>query len=142
MLVKVGKTYYNGEERPVYLLQGNATQDGEDAPINGKDHGKVSVAAVTNPDGSTVYVTVNGWRNRAIEVSAVRKLDSVLAVGVLKKRTWKEKDYWDLDADFLCISGAGISFRSPSAHMGRPYSPDVSADDFEELPDATDDLPF
>lgn len=143
MLVKVGKTYYNGEERSVYLLQGNATKDGEYAPVNGKDHGKVSVAAATTQDGSTIFVTVNGWRNRAEEAAAVQKMDSVLAIGVLKKRTWNERDYWDLDADFLCVSGAGLSpSHEPYPHMGKPYSPDVSADGFEELPDTGDDLPF
>jgi len=141
MLVKLGKTYYNGEERPLYLVQGNATRDGEDAPVKGKEHGKVSVAALQTADGGTIFVTINGWRGRAAEVSAVRKMDSVLAIGVLKKREYNDNFYYDLDADFISISGVGGGRRSGGGGFGgSPALPDAS--DFTEMPDDDGELPF
>lgn len=136
-LTKIGKTYYNGEERPVYLLQGNAVRDGEESPINGTPHAKVSVAAQQREDGSTLFVTVNGWRDRAAQVAAVQKMDSVLAVGVLKKRDYNGKDYLDLDADFIAISGAGIL--GADLTRAAPYG---GSGDFSELDDTEDDLPI
>ena len=136
-ILKIGKTYYEGQERPIYLLQGNATRDGEDAPVKGKDHAKVSVAVSQDADGDTLFVTVNGWRGRAGDVAAVRKMDSVLAIGPLKKREYNGNFYYDLDADFVCVAGVG-GRGGPSRGAGTKL-PD---DDFAELPDDDGELPF
>lgn len=141
-LYKIGKSYYNGAERPIYLVQGNATRDGEWAPINGKDHGKVSVAAAQTEAGDTVYVTINGWREKAIDVADVRKMDSVLAIGTLKSRDYNGKKYYDLDADFIClsgVSGGGSVERGSNA----PQYPSVeAAPSFTELDEEPGELPF
>lgn len=144
-LIKIGKAYYNDEERPIYLLQGNATKDAEWAPVNDKPHAKVSVAAQESPDGGTMFVNVNGWRAQADQVARISKRDSILAIGVLKKREYNGKFYYDLDADFVVLSGAGLTDRSgystqaPSPAPGRP----AATNGFEELVDVDDgDLPF
>ena len=140
-LVKLCQTYYEGQARPIYLLQGNAVRDGEDAPVKGKDHAKVSVAAATTQDGDTIFVNVNGWRNRAADVAAIRKMDSVLAIGVLKKREYNGNFYYDLDADFISVSGRSGGSRSASGgSYGSPALPD--SDGFAELPDDDGELPF
>lgn len=135
-MIKIGKTYYNDEERPIYLIQGNATRDGEDAPVKGKDHGKVSLAAAQTQGGDTIFVTVNGWRSRAGEVAAIRKMDSVLAIGVLKKREYEGRYYYDLDADFVAVSGTGGGQRV-IASMAAPELAEL-----EELVDEDGQLPF
>lgn len=140
-MIKIGASYYNGSERPIYLIQGNAVRDGEDAPVKGKAHAKVSVAAAQRKDESTLFVTVNGWRDRAEEVAAVRKMDSVLAIGILKKREYNGNYYYDLDADFIAISGVtgGISYGGSNSVPAYP----ASEPEFAELPDAEDgELPF
>lgn len=138
-MLKIGASYYNGEERPVYLLQGNATRDGEWAPVNGKDHGKVSVAAAQTPNGDTIFVTINGWREKAKDVAAILKMDSVLAVGVLKARDYNDKKYYDLDADFICVSG--LSPDTPLPAGSRTGNPVGVA--FTEPPDdEPGELPF
>ncbi len=140
-LIKIGKNYYNGGERPVYLLQGNATRDGEWAPVNDKDHGKVSVAAAQTEDGNTIFVTVNGWREKAADVADVRKMDSVLAIGTLKVRDYNGKKYYDLDADFICLSG--ISSCGADRGSNAPQYPSASsAPQFSEMPDEAGELPF
>ena len=135
-MIKIGKTYYSDEERPIYLIQGNATRDGQDAPVKGKDHGKVSLAAAQTQGGDTIFVTVNGWRSRAGEVAAIRKMDSVLAIGVLKKREYEGRYYYDLDADFVAVSGTGGGRRG-SASMAAPELAEL-----EELVDEDGQLPF
>ena len=135
-MIKIGKTYYNDEERPIYLIQGNATRDGEDAPVKGKDHGKVSLAAAQTQGGDTIFVTVNGWRSRAGEVAAIRKMDSVLAIGVLKKREYEGRYYYDLDADFVAVSGTGGGQRV----IASMAAPDLA--ELEELVDEDGQLPF
>lgn len=139
MLTKLGSTFYNGAELPVYLLQGTATQDGEWAPVNNKDHGKVSVAAANNRDGSTTYVTINGWRSMAHSVARVCKLDRVLAIGTLKAREYNDKKYYDLDADFICLSGVASSGCNAPEYSA-PSLPDTES--FAELPDGDGMLPF
>lgn len=144
-LIKIGRSYYNGEERPIYLLQGAAVRDAEDAPLNGKPHAKVSVAAVSNPDESTTFVTVNGWRERAEQVASILKMDSVLAVGPLKKREYNGREYYDLDADFVVISGARLA--NSGAGSGPPPSTKAHTGPgsfaFAELDDVDNgDLPF
>ena len=139
MLVKLGNTYYNGKARPVYLLQGNAIRDGEDAPVNGKDHAKVSVAAARTEDDKTVFVTVNGWRDRAAEVASIQKMDSVLVIGVLKKREYNGNFYYDMDADFVAISGSRIGHSSTAQSYSSPALPEQ---EFAELDDDDGELPF
>ena len=142
-MIKIGKTYYNDEERPIYLIQGNATRDGEDAPVKGRDHAKVSVAAAQSPDGSSIFVTVNGWRGRAGDVAAVRKQDSVLAIGVLKKREYEGRYYYDLDADFITVSGVGGPYRRGAPQAGGvPFDQGDPLEGMEELTDSDGVLPF
>lgn len=143
-ILKIGANYVNGNEIPIYLVNGNATRDAELAPINGNDHAKVSVAAKDFPDGSTMFVNVNGWRSVAADVGAIRKMDNVLAIGTLKSREYNGKKYYDLDATFVCISGVGRLRVPPS---NRPKSAgdavDVSEEDFDELPEEEcGELPF
>lgn len=140
-LTKLGKTYYNDEERTVYLLQGTATKDAEWAPVNDKPHAKVSIAAQTGPDGETIYVNLNGWRDRAEQVAEIAKRDSVLAVGVLKRREYNGKLYYDLDADFVALSGAGLIDREGASPRQAPAS--GTSAEFEDMGDVDDgDLPF
>ena len=140
-MIKIGARYYNGSETPIYLIQGNATRDAENAPIKGKPHAKVSVAAATLKDESTLFVTVNGWRDRAEEVAVICKMDSVLAIGALKKREYNGNFYYDLDADFIITSGGICGAVSAPHSTGSAGIPDLP--DFEELPDDADgELPF
>lgn len=139
-ILKIGKDYFNGTEQPIYLLQGNATRDAEDKPAGGHAHTVVSIAAQKKEDGSTTYVTLNGWRNLAPVVRDVRKGDSVLAIGKLKSREYNEKTYWDMDADFVCVSGAHLP---PAGFRPVECGVDVSAADFNDLSDEeSGELPF
>ena len=106
--LKIGQSTFNNETSAVMLLQGNATRDAESRPINGKDHTQVSIAAGEDKNGNTLYITLNGWRQSAELVGAVKKGDSVLAIGRLKTREYNGNIYNDLDADFLVGNGAGI----------------------------------
>lgn len=144
-LIKIGKAYYNDEERPIYLLQGNATKDAEWAPVNDKPHAKVSVAAQESLDGGTLFVNVNGWRAQADQVAKITKRDSILAIGVLRKREYNDKFYYDLDADFVALSGAGLTDRSGYTAQSSSSAPTQPAttSGFTDLGDVDDgDLPF
>lgn len=140
-LIKIGTKTVGEAVLPIYLLQGNATRDGEQKEVGGKDLGKVSVAANELKDGSSLFVTLNGWRGRAASVAAVRKMDSVLAVGTLKERMHNERKYWDMDVDFIVTSGVGSSGAtsayddfSPSYGGESVGFEDISGDEDGELP--------
>ena len=139
-LYQIGTTYINENSYPVYLLQGNAVRDAEVTQVNGKTLGKVSVAAQKNADGSTLFVGVNAWHGKARSVEAIRKMDSVFAIGTLKKREYNEKTYYDLDAEFVSVNvnlGGGYSSRQTEA------APAVFVSDTEFAAlDGEDDLPF
>ena len=141
-LFKIGTAYINSESFPVYLCCGNAVRDGEDAPIKGKPHSKVSVAAVENEDGSTVFVQINGWRKRASDVAAVRKGDTVMAVGRLMSRESEGKTYFDLDAEYISVGGVpGRKRAQAPLDAPGPSVPEFAEPEFTDFSDA-EDLPF
>lgn len=134
-LIKIGTKTIDGTEHGVYLLQGNATRDGELKEVSGKDLGKCSVAAKELNDGETMFVSLSGWRFKAADVAAIRKMDSVLAVGTLRKREHNERTYWDMDVDFIAVSGVG---------GGRPSAAgyDEPGADFTQIDEEDGELPF
>ena len=138
-LIKIGTKTVDGAEQSVYLLQGNAVRDGELKEVNGKDLGKVAVAAKELSDGGTMFVTLNGWRFKADDVANVKKMDSVLAVGALKKRTHNEREYWDMDVDFIAVSGTR-GRRSIPADVGYADADDDPG--FADITDEDGELPF
>lgn len=150
-MLKIGASHYDGKVTPIYIMQGNATRDAEDKPVNGKDHAVVGIAATEDAQGDTVYVNLNGWRNMRDTVISVQKGDSVLAVGRLKKREYNGRDYYDLDADFVCKNGAGfgeaVRYDGPPPSFGElpglDDAPPVGADGFAEVSEEGDgELPF
>ena len=147
-LIKIGSDYYKGKETPVYLVSGTATRDAEGKNAGDKKLSTVGIAASKKKNEETVYINVNGWRARYRDVLAIRKLDSILAIGTLKEREYNGKKYYDLDADFVCKSGAGLSAVAASAEESAPpeYCPDeppvgTGGDGFAEL-EEDGELPF
>lgn len=144
-LIKIGTKTVDGVERSVFLMQGNAVRDAEFKEVGGTKMGKVTVAAMERADGDTMFVTLTGWRYKAKDVSAIRKMDSVLAVGVLKNRIHNEREYWDMDADFVIVSGVGGSARrssTPDSFGGVGYAGDSGLDGLEEVGVGDGELPF
>lgn len=142
-MVKLGKTYINGEEKQIYLLQGIAGKDAELKQAGRALLGKVSVAVLNNADESTMWVTVNGWRDRANDVGAIQKGDSVMAIGTLNTREYNGKSLLDIDADFVSMSGT--RFGMPMAQAGGSYEAknyDDPTAGLDELTDEPGDLPF
>ncbi len=126
----------NGGTAYVYLLTGRAIRDAEDKPINGREHVSVSVIGDEPPGKPAVFVTVDGWRDRAGSVRGVRKGDYVLAVGALRKREWQERTYYSLDADLVLTNGT-----APKVNYSEPPAGDI----FDELlpdDDSNAELPF
>lgn len=117
-LLKIGSSTYNDKTTPVYLMQGNATRDAENKPVNGKDHAVVGVAAAEDKQGNTVFVSLNGWGKLARYVRSIERGDNILAVGRLKTREYQGRAYYDLDADFLCKNGAGFTCSAETPPMG------------------------
>lgn len=143
-LTKLGTKYYQGQERPVYLLCGNATRSAEDRPVNGNNHAQVGIAAVERKDGTTTFINLNGWRGNYRDVLSIRKGDCILAVGELKEREYNGKKYYDLDADFVARSGAGLTGFVPEDSTGFTPAAEgvtVSGPGFAELED-DGELPF
>lgn len=135
-LFKVGTKTVEGVEYGVYLLQGTAVRDGEYKEVNGKALGKVSVAAKPLNDGETMFVTASAWREKAADVAAVKKLDSILAFGLLKKREYNERVYWDLDVEFICVSGVRRNGHAYTAVDDNPVC------GFEAIEEEDGELPF
>lgn len=133
-MVKIGKTFYNDQSKDVYLVCGNAARDAEMFDAKGKDLAKVTVAAQEREDGNTLFVRLCGWRGKAKDVAAVRKMDCVLAVGALSKSEYNEKTYYDLDVDFISVSGV------KRGGAAQDFSAPAGFDEIDELGDG--ELPF
>lgn len=139
-MLKIGKEYFNNQERPVFLLTGTAVRDAESAPVNGKDHTKVSIAAAKDADGNSLYVTLNGWRTNAGNVLAIKKLDNVLAVGQLKTSEYNGRTYYDMDVELIVKSGAGFESSDKLSELAK--FPGVKFTEIEADEDDYDGLPF
>lgn len=137
MITKIGTDTFNGQAYDVYMLVGNATSDAELRQSKaGKSFGKVSVAAKKNPDSTTMYVNITGFRGLSATVGSIKKGEAIMAVGKLDKREYNGKTYWDLMADFVATAGSGamttMSFK-PVAKVEAPA--------FREIPEM-EELPF
>lgn len=135
MITKIGTDSFNGQAYDVYMLVGNATSDATEFKSKaGKAFCTVSVAAKKNPDSTTMYVTIKGFRGLSATVGSIKKGEAIMAVGKLDKREYNGKTYWDMPADFVATAGSGamttMSFK-PVANNG-----------FTELPEADEELPF
>ena len=142
-LLKAGKIWYNGTPKQAYILVGVAARNAEDAPINGKEHAKVSVAAGETENGDSLFVTVNGWRARARDVMTVLKGNAVLAFGAMKIREYNGRNYYDLDCDFIATSGQSWPASKPvfaeldddeAADEGYPWDNPAPAGEEDDLP--------
>jgi len=146
-MLKIGTSVYNDKATPVYLMQGNATKDAESKPINEKHHAVVGIAAAEDAQGNTIYVSLNGWGKMADLVLPIQKGDGVLAIGRLKEREYQGKKYYDLDASFVCMNGAGIAaavtYSAPPPDMGDlpDFGGGAPAGDFSEI-EEDGELPF
>lgn len=145
MISKIGKNNYKGQTYDIYMITGNPARDAEDKPVNGKNHAVVSMAVQENSDGTTMWVNLNGWRNSYLPVVSIRKGDSVMAIGQLKKREYNGKDYYDLDADFVAVSGTAAAQASNRSdlmnRMGAGFG-GGSDTGFAEIGEEDGELPF
>lgn len=131
---KICDTLCKDTSYPIVLVQGIATSDAEDKPWNEKEHSVVGVHAVTKSDGTVIYVDINGWGNLYDSVLAVHKGDSVLAIGTLKINERGGKKYYNVNASFIAISGAGLCDIAPKVEpeADDPEPPCDDADDASE----------
>ena len=140
-LCKLGMNNINGVMYPVYLVSGNAVRDGEAPPAGSKRPAKVTVAATTKEDGETVFIAINGWRDRAEDIMAVRKGDSILCIGPMKSREYNGKTYVDIDAEFICRSSIDGGAVVTGQYTNAPIATQIDFADLSEE-EGEDDLPF
>lgn len=136
MIIKAGKTYFNGNAQDVYMVQGRASRDGERRAAGEKMLGTVSLACGDREDGSATWIDLNGWRDALDTVANIRKGDQVFAVGVLRSREHNGNTYYALDADFVAVMGATMAAAGRTSYG--------SAQEFAAIPEDEDDgkLPF
>lgn len=140
-LCKLGMNNINGVMYPVYLVSGNAVRDGEAPPAGSKRPAKVTVVATTKEDGETVFMAINGWRERAEDIMAVRKGDSILCIGPMKSREYNGKTYVDIDAEFICRSSIDGGAVVTGQYTNAPIATQIDFADLSEE-EGEDDLPF
>ena len=134
MITKIGTDSYNGQEYDVYMLVANATSDAEVKTTgNGKTFAKVNVAAKKNPDSTTMFVNIMGWRGLTATVGSIKKGQAIMAIGKLEKNEYNGKTYWNLTAEFVASAGGFFS---------GSFKPVAKANTFTEIPDVGEELPF
>lgn len=136
MLINGLPTYdREGKKLKTALIAARASKDGELRTTNsGKEVGSISVPAYDREDGTTAWITVNGWGHWARLLAYAHKGDSILAIGRIESREYEGKNYYDLVADYVCVSS--------STAEQRPSSTASAAGHFEELAEEDSDLPF
>lgn len=142
MIKSIGTDYYKGREFEYWLIFGNAIRDGEvNTTSTGKKIGKVSVKAGENKDGTAEFYKVVAWEEHADRIGAIRKGDTVLAIGQLREREYNGRIYKDLNADFIAVNpklgGGAPTAAAPAEPAFTPVQQnfvDISVDDDGELP--------
>lgn len=146
MITKIGHDFYNGQKKDLYLLVGTACRDAEVRLIGDGEKRvcKVSVAAGKRQNTETVFVTLNAWNKNASWLSNVHKSDRCLAVGSIKTSEYNGKNYQDMDVEFVSVCAApGDLQRLAQAAAAVPSPPpNVTAEDWAELEDEDEELPF
>lgn len=133
MITKIGTDSFNGTNYDVYMLVGNACGDAEIKQSNGgKAFAKVSVAAKKNPDSTTMFVSVTGFRGLSATVGSIKKGQAIMAIGKLDKREYNGKTYWDLVADY--VGSAGGFAMGGFKPVAKPASEFAEIPEVEELP--------
>jgi hypothetical protein len=115
------------------LVSGTVSRAAECKRVGAKETPKTtfSIAAGKRQDTTTVFVNCVAWRDLALALANLQKGDSFFGIGQIKTRTYKGKEYTDLELEF------GIS---PSAY-GITKLSDLPDD--AEIPDKfKDHLPF
>ena len=134
MITKIGTDSFNGQNYDVYMLVGNAVSDAEiKQSKGGKAFGKVSVAAKKNPDSTTMFVTVTGFRGLSATVGSITKGAAIMAVGKLEKREYNGKTYWDMMADYVSSAGGFVPM-GIFKPVAKPASEFAEIHEVEELP--------
>lgn len=136
MLINGLPTYSKeGKKLKTALIAARASKDGELRTTNsGKEVGSVSVPAYDREDGTTAWITVKGWGHWARLLAYAHKGDSILAIGHIESREYEGKNYYDLVADYVCVSS--------STAEQRPASASSAANSFVEVGEDDGELPF
>lgn len=143
-IIKFGTTAYNGVETVVYMASGNAVKNGE-APKSEKAPAKASIAAQNNKDGTTTFVGLNGWRNKAEIIAGIQKGESILAIGPIKESEYNGRRYLDMDVDFIAICPPRlIDINRPHTNGGVPVKFDdkLLSSSGDEFLEDDGELPF
>ncbi len=109
MIAKISETEYNGKTMPIVLVVGKAQRDAEDrSEVVGREMWSVDLYTGKNK-GESIYVSLNAWGDRAIEVKGIVKDQYVLGIGQYSERVKGDKKYRSVNLDFVSVSGAAYS---------------------------------
>lgn len=89
-----------------------------------------------NPE--TVWFNAVAWRDLAYNLYQAHKGDSVLVTGLLNKREWEGKTYWDLQVEYCNVAQKV----DPYANAAPPPAAQNSGPGWAELSDDDGELPF
>lgn len=99
----------------------------------------VAVGKVADPAGGerqkTKWCNVVAWHDMASILSQARKGDAVLAIGRLKTRTYNDKEYADLVAEYISVASVHAQAESAAAFI-------APQQEFAELTEDDGELPF
>ena len=109
MIAKISETEYNGKTTPIVLVVGKAQRDAEDrSDVVGKEMWCVDLYTGKSK-GEIIYVSLNAWGDRAIEVKGIVKDQYVLGIGQYSERVKGDKKYRSVNLEFVSVSGAAYS---------------------------------
>lgn len=109
MIAKISETEYNGKTTPIVLVVGKAQRDAEDrSEVVGKEMWSVDLYTGKSK-GENIYVSLNSWGDRAIEVKGIVKDQYVLGIGQYSERVKGDKKYRSVNLEFVSVSGAAYS---------------------------------
>ena len=138
MIFKIGTDTFNGQTNDIYMLVGNAVGDAETKQSKaGKAFSKVNVAAKRNPDSTTMFVSVTGFRGLAATVGSIRKGAAIFAIGKIDKRDYNGKTYYDMPAEYVGSAGGFVPMGS-----FKPAAQQANTGGFSEIAEADEELPF
>ena len=133
-----GLTEYNkqGEEVKSACIFGRATKDGEIRETNsGKQVATVSVKAFGKKDGSAEFVTVKVFGGPFLQaIGNTKKGDAMMACGRMEERTFNDKRFVDMFAEFFLRAPNEEDTEANFAQLQKRVNDFNAIDDDSELP--------
>lgn len=125
-------------------VSGKAIKDAEYKIVGAKNSpiASFTINAGKRKDTTTIFINCKAWWGLGDYAANIKKGDAVYAIGKVEDREYNGKTYSDLSCEWLNFVSCKHESAPVTGVVVDGYKPTVSAENFEELDEDGEKLPF